>query len=1208
MTTFKHIAFGLVSVIAAFGQSQTPLKVFNSSGSLTGQLWLQERRTNGTNVVKLEAPQSIASDFSLILPSEEGAAGRCLVAEGSGVLGWRLCGTVDLVTTDYDWSQTPGGSLSVGANTVTLTPCPRGVAGTNTHHSVRISGGTGTAETVLITGGTCTSGASSGTITFDAANTHSGAWAAASASDGIQEAIWLATGGNRVLIPLGVQTVDPVAPGEISTIYIQAPVTITGANQSINGGSEIGLTHDGQWAIAVTTDSATVNYPVHFEKFSIQGTGLTTGGGIKVTATSTHNCFTIIRDMQLYTLPVGVDFERACGQQVSGSLFFGFTDIGLRVRNLYDTDAGDQSITNNNFLVIGASSATGISWESAGGAKIIGNKFNLQGGAIDMSLTAATIIATVSGNSFDNQKLFSYKARATSGFVGLNIVGNVVTGAGDAFYIAFDIGDNTTDALSNVVISGNNLQAAGVGVKVGDTDNVSIDGNIFGSFTTGVQVKAAATNVSIGKNSFYSVTTPYDISTSADVRPTAPLFASGYAGWAAEASNIKSIAEFAAPTSGAVNNSILFQTASTGTTSQRGIWWSTSGDLNFARFPSARDVNQTDDLILESDGDARLNGSLGLSASPATRIDVRGGSGTNALRIEDSTATTALQLYAENGGATLGTFTNHSLSIKTDSANRWTFYNSGLLAPAATDTYALGDPTLRISETYSKVFDSAVAGGTGDYLRTRQVKLFDNTGSTTGASNWDLNVVMSGAGAGQNSYFYLRDNGGNTVWRADKIASGSAVATTTIYTDLLPDSTANARDLGKTTQRWDEINGASLDVTGAANIGATATAVTVNATGSPAYRVNGTTVVFADRTASFTGIKLDTAAAATGYVWTATDADGNGDWAVASSGSTLPVVDTTGIAKGSSDATKIVRLEVDGLTTGTTRVVTVPDTNMTLAGRDVANTFTAAQTFSNFVTISGANSLLMDRATRTTSQKAYWTVAGSTAATGAWSTGTTPGGGASRWVIDHNGTEHLTIDESGLLTMSAGANLGGLVSTTAFNGTGSNPFRVGGTAVIDSSRNGLFVNLTLSGTVSSDLIPTSNDTYTLGNTSGPKRWASVNGVVGNYSGDVTVGGALIPDSDGGADLGTTSLKWANSYFNTVNIYGTLIPDTTNARNLGSSTRVWNNFYTNNIRIDGTVTPPSGTALNGTTSCSAGQAVKSITFSQGIATAITCATP
>ena len=60
----------------------------------------------------------------------------------------------------------------------------------------------------------------------------------------------------------------------------------------------------------------------------------------------------------------------------------------------------------------------------------------------------------------------------------------------------------------------------------------------------------------------------------------------------------------------------------------------------------------------------------------------------------------------------------------------------------------------------------------------------------------------------------------------------------------------------------------------------------------------------------------------------ATKAYGDANWG---GGATLPVVDTTGIAKGSADATKIVRFEVDGLTTATTRALTVQDKNYTLA-------------------------------------------------------------------------------------------------------------------------------------------------------------------------------------------------------------------------------------------------------------------------------------
>jgi len=47
-------------------------------------------------------------------------------------------------------------------------------------------------------------------------------------------------------------------------------------------------------------------------------------------------------------------------------------------------------------------------------------------------------------------------------------------------------------------------------------------------------------------------------------------------------------------------------------------------------------------------------------------------------------------------------------------------------------------------------------------------------------------------------------------------------------------------------------------------------------------------------------------------------------------GSSLPVADGTSIAEGSADATKEVRFEVDGLTTATTRVITMPDKDVDL--------------------------------------------------------------------------------------------------------------------------------------------------------------------------------------------------------------------------------------------------------------------------------------
>lgn len=70
----------------------------------------------------------------------------------------------------------------------------------------------------------------------------------------------------------------------------------------------------------------------------------------------------------------------------------------------------------------------------------------------------------------------------------------------------------------------------------------------------------------------------------------------------------------------------------------------------------------------------------------------------------------------------------------------------------------------------------------------------------------------------------------------------------------------------------------------------------------------------------------------------------NAAWAVVSAGSTLPVADTQTIVKGSVDATKLLRFEVDGFTAGATRVLTPPNADITIAGTNFANVFTAAQT------------------------------------------------------------------------------------------------------------------------------------------------------------------------------------------------------------------------------------------------------------------------
>lgn len=111
-----------------------------------------------------------------------GADGACHSASGGGGLPNVYANTT------YIWSQSPSGTLTGSTPaTVTLTPCPVGVAGADTNHWLRVAG-TGTAETVIITGGSCTSGAGSGTVQFTPANSHSAGWTLATSTNGAEEA------------------------------------------------------------------------------------------------------------------------------------------------------------------------------------------------------------------------------------------------------------------------------------------------------------------------------------------------------------------------------------------------------------------------------------------------------------------------------------------------------------------------------------------------------------------------------------------------------------------------------------------------------------------------------------------------------------------------------------------------------------------------------------------------------------------------------------------------------------------------------------------------------------------------------------------------------------------------------------------------------------------------------------------------------------
>jgi len=1164
----KLLILFVLAAVAAFPQAQTPLTITQSAGSATGELRMQERRTNGTNYVGIKAPQSVAANTVWTLPGADGTDNQCLKTDGAGQWSWESC-TPERLVSDYNWTQTIGARSGSSAITLTFsgTSCPASGSDTIFVYRVYESSTPTTYELATSDGsGTCTRGGSGTIVATGVTGTYTNA-IATSASAGFQEAILSVADGLHVRARAAIGSYSIYSPiyTEDRAVLIECESLGAGLIPRVNN-------------LKVIHTAAPTGIRV---KNCLFTNAYATTGNTAIYADNPDgsNYGGLIEGNWFSSFDKSIHAATISGWVISKNHFLNLTSAtsAIHVENLTNGDQG-VGLIHGNIFTCGATCTYGLLWNGPGALQLKHNNFNgyttqvhlqpkygtasssgstvtwqsgnkfraiLAGQTIYLGSTAATIasvdsdtqittsspIGTISTTDYYvnitsqlqiSSNNFDSGANTTKGirwegpvqFQNGQIEHNFFSNwSGVANLEAISIASSGANFLS---IRGNNIQSPQAttgtyGIRLSGGSTVSVtDNQVIGS-KTAIAIESGASAVTLTGNTFRyndtaQVTSAVSDTVLQDQITVAYADLSGLT--VANSSRVycsdckQSTTACAGSGSGAVatriNSTWQCQDQASGYQP-----WTVSGS----------DVY-------------RSAGNVAIGSSPNTStLLVKGASGASGiLELKHGTASSSLQLYAESSFSVLGTYTSSPLIFASDSAGRWRLNASGMLTPETTDTYDIGNLTspLRVRGIYGKIVDTALAGGTGDYLQTRKIQLFDNTGSSTGASYWDLNVVMSGVGAGQNSYFYLRDNGGNTVWRADKIASGSPVATTTIYTDLLPDSTANVRDLGKITQRWDEINGASMDLSGAANITGNLSAAVINATGSPAYRVSGTTVIDASRnlsnigTGGFSGLITASAGVAfgasstfaadatydfgtssnklrrlyatgwtiygsafassgssitiqsgatftdgrtcsSGDVWTA---DGSGNLACAApAASSLPVADTTNVVKGSADATKLLRFEVDGFTTGTTRTLTPQNASYTLAGTDIAQTFTQTQTF---------------------------------------------------------------------------------------NGSA----------------------LVLNSTITGDLIPTTSAVYV---------------------------------------IGSSSFLWNNIHADTVTVYTNLIPDASASANLGGSTKRWTKTWTADLDITGTITPPSGTAFSGTKTvrASGGASDCTLTFSAGIMTGGTC---
>jgi hypothetical protein len=444
-----------------------------------------------------------------------------------------------LSSSQYDFAaQTPGGSLSVGSNVITMTPCPLGVNGTNTSYTMYLSGGTGTAEAALLTGGTCTSGAATGTVILTCANTHSGAWTIQSAASGIPEAIWAAPNFATVFVPAGAWPV-------YGTITKPATKIV-----SIRGeGSGASLLQ------AFFAAGHTIYFDAGYVGYQYQGvSGLRFVAGIARTSGSdlyaVNAQYADFSDLYAANGYTAYTFENFVSTTARGLRASNMSRYGLELKC---TAAACGGVFSDILLGMGAASPAaaivtagagsfaGMLWDNVvlqGGAYNlyvdplggIINEFQISNLQVDSATTTAVALTSSVGGSANGFSISNVRVSPASGggafYVGKaysNVAISDVTGAKVGNVSSVIIDGATNVSLQNVsIVGGNNAGGGDVGLLITDaagqvTTNVSVDNCHFGEQNppnSGLTVSAAAhVGLRIASSTFFGTVPASDSNT-----------------------------------------------------------------------------------------------------------------------------------------------------------------------------------------------------------------------------------------------------------------------------------------------------------------------------------------------------------------------------------------------------------------------------------------------------------------------------------------------------------------------------------------------------------------------------------------------------------------------------------------------------------------------------------------------------------------------
>lgn len=417
---------------------------------------------------------------------------------------------------DYNFpAQTPGGSLTASSPaTVSLSPCPLGVNGSDSYHYLYVSGGTGTAEAVLITGGSCTSGATSGNVTFTPSNNHTGSWTIASSSAGLQEAVNVvyAASGGTIHVPSGTYNI-------YATVSIGGQVTILGdgPTTSILQGQSASL-----GIINAYTATSVLNLMNIQVASSSQGT--LGGYGVQLTAASGGSAYHHFDNVLFSGEYDELLATEAVIFHVNACSFVSPTHTGINVVGTNTGGFNGPTISNNVFYVASSfggsagSITAGLLLQGDGAITVTGNQF-LGGNSngiymqycIEVNSTALTGLL-IANNDCEDTTTYGFLLNGSGGsLMWVSIVGNHILASTTTTWQGIVIAGtwNYGTIVGNVLLGYEGSSGTTVGINTG-TQSVGweISGNIFENFDDGVYMASGSTYGDVGRNLFYGTGTP----------------------------------------------------------------------------------------------------------------------------------------------------------------------------------------------------------------------------------------------------------------------------------------------------------------------------------------------------------------------------------------------------------------------------------------------------------------------------------------------------------------------------------------------------------------------------------------------------------------------------------------------------------------------------------------------------------------------------